>query len=159
MLLLPEGAGLARRLLLAFLLVAFSWALPAANLVNETVARVVLVFAVIGVVLVLFAPPALTRYVPTGVRILPSRRGLEAFVQRMNRVRFHTLKASGNGDEPHRAALRRTARWLYITEGLLSQANGTGRLSDEAIENEPADKPWGDRLYEQLGLPPEDEYR
>jgi len=111
----------------------------------------------LGLVLVLVVPQVAHRL--PGLRLLPSPDALEALTHRLNRIRARTLQPGEAEADPYRAALRRTTRWLYVVEGLLSATNGRGHLSDDAIEVEPADKPWGDSFYRQLGLPPEDEYR
>lgn len=154
--LLSASAGRIRRVVAA---VSFTAILVGASLIVGRDLGVVLLIAGIAGVVAVYLVPAIYDLIP-GLRLLPSRNGLNRLQVRLGGVRNRTLRPpKAIAEDPYRAALRRTSRWLYVVEAMLSQANGGGKISDDGIDHEPADKPWGDDFYRQLGLPPEDEYR
>jgi hypothetical protein len=62
-------------------------------------------------------------------------------------------------DGDYRNALREVARLLYANEKLYAQSQGGNDVEESAVWRDAAPQRWGDALYEQLGLPPEREYR
>jgi hypothetical protein len=106
--------------------------------------------------LVLNIAPVTRDKVPRFV-VRPSISRAQSNSSERSRALRSGLREVSPGD--YQGALRQVVRLLYVNEGLYSQASGGGDMSDSGIWVAPAPKDtFGDPLYRQLGLPPEDAY-